>query len=121
MTNCTYVQLDHIPSSEKYDELVDALRAGKHFYSTGEVLLENCVIEDGKATATFSWTFPMAYAECVYSDGENVHSIRIPMNETKPYGRETVEFSFPKGMKWARVFATDIAWNSAFGMPVFVK
>ena len=121
MTNCTYVQLGHVPSSEKYDELVDALRAGKHFYSTGEVLLESSTIEDGKAAATFSWTFPMAYAECVYSDGENVHSIRIPMNETEPYGRETVEFTFPKGMKWARVFATDIAWNSAFGMPVFVQ
>ena len=83
--------------------------------------MENSSIEDGKATATFSWPFPMAYAECVYSDGENVSSIRIPMNDTKPYDRKTVEFEFPKGMKWARVFATDIAWNSAFGMPVFIQ
>ncbi len=58
--------------------------------------------------------YPMT--NCTY-----VQSIRIPMNETRPYGRETVEFAFPKGMKWVRVFATDIAWNSAFGMPVFLK
>lgn len=121
MTNCTYVQLDEIPSSSNWDVLVNALREGKHFYSTGEVLLENYVIEDEKAVVTISWTFPLAYAECVYSDGEKVESLRIPMNDTLPYGRKTVEFSIPKGMKWARVFATDIAWNSAFGMPIFLK
>lgn len=121
MTNCSYVQLDKIPTSDNWETLVNALREGKHFYSTGEILIEQSAIADGKATATFSWTFPMAYAECVYSDGENVNSIRIPMNDTTPYGRKTMEFEFPKGMKWARVFATDIAWNSAFGMPVFLR
>jgi len=121
LTNCSYVQLDEIPSSDNWETLVNALREGRHFYSTGEVLLEESSIEDGKAAATFSWTFPLAYAECVYSDGETVRSIRIPMTDTLPYDRRTVEFTFPKGMKWARVFATDIAWNSAFGMPVFLR
>ena len=121
LTNCTYVRLDRIPSSEDWGELVDALREGRHFYSTGEVLLEESAILDGKAEATFSWTFPLSYAECVYSDGETVQKVRVPMNHTGPYGRETVAFAFPRGMKWARVLATDIAGNSAFGMPVFLR
>ena len=121
MINCTYVELDHIPSSENWQELVDALRQGRHFYSTGEILLEKSCIENGHAAATFSWTFPLQDAELVYSDGENVTTVTIPMTDTEPYGRRTVEFSFPEGMKWARVLATDIAGNSAFGMPVFLR
>lgn len=121
MTNCSYVQLDKVPSSDNWDELVNALREGRHFYSTGEILIEESSIVDGKATATISWTFPMAYAECVYSDGENVNTVRIPLNDTTPYGRKTIEFNFPEGMKWARFYVTDIAWNSAYSQPVFLR
>ena len=42
-------------------------------------------------------------------------------NDTRPYQSERIHISFPEGMKWARVLATDIAGNSAFGMPVFLK
>lgn len=120
-TNCTYVRLDKIPGPDNWQPLVDALRAGKHFYSTGEVLLESSTIEDGRAQATFIWTFPLMNAQLVYSDGENVTTVTISTAETASFGKQTVEFTFPKGMKWARVLATDIAGNSAFGMPVFLK
>ncbi len=121
MINCTYVQLDHIPSSENWQELVDALREGRHFYSTGEILIEKSSIEDGHAEAEFSWTFPLQDAELVYSDGENVTTVTLSETDTTPYGRKTISFDFPKGMKWARVLATDIAGNSAFSMPVHLK
>ncbi len=120
-TNCTYVQLDHIPSPDNWEELIEALRAGKHFYSTGEILIESSNIGDGVANAVFSWTFPLAYAQLVYSDGENVNTVDINMDESLPYGKQDIEFNFPTGMKWARVLATDIAGNSAFGMPVFIQ
>jgi hypothetical protein len=115
------VELDKIPSYGNWESVVNALREGRHFYSTGEVLLEQCEIKDGEATATFSWTFPLMDAEIVYSDGENVTTDTIKMTDTKPYGKKIVSFAFPKGMKWARVLATDIAGNSAFGMPVFIR
>ncbi|MBQ4506713.1 MAG: hypothetical protein II971_05630 [Firmicutes bacterium] len=121
MSNCTYVQLDEIPSPEDWTPLVEALSEGRQFYSTGVVLLASSRIEDGHAEATFDWTFPMQYAEIVYSDGENVSRKEISLTDTMPYGRQTVSFDFPKGMKWARVLATDIAGNSAFGMPVFLR
>ncbi|HAE14915.1 MAG TPA: hypothetical protein DCG51_00045, partial [Erysipelotrichaceae bacterium] len=96
-------------------------RQGKHFYSTGEILIEKSTIEDGHAEAEFSWTFPLTEAELVYSDGENVNSVIVPLEDTTSYGRKTVSFDFPKGMKWARLLATDIAGNSAFSMPVHFK
>lgn len=119
--NCTYVELEKIPAYGNWEEVINALREGRHFYSTGEVLIEKSEIKDGCAEATFSWTFPLIDAEIVYSDGENVTTKTIKMSDTKPYGKKTVTFSFPKGMKWARILATDIAGNSAFGMPVFLR
>lgn len=120
-TNCTYVQLDKLPGTDNWEPLIDALRAGKHFYCTGEILLHSSAIADGGAEATFSWTFPLDYVELVYSDGENVTSVKKSMHDSFPYGKQTIRFDFPKGMKWARVAAVDIAGNSCFGMPVFLR
>ena len=119
--NCTYVQLDHVPGTEDWGELIDALRAGKHFYCTGEILLHKASYEDGAADCTFSWTYPLEYVELVYSDGETVKNIRKSMSHSVGFGQEDFHFDFPKGMKWARVAAVDIAGNSCFGMPVFLK
>ena len=121
MTNCTYVQLDELPGADNWQPLVDALRAGKHFYSTGEILLEKQDMKDGSCDATFSWTYPLAYVQLVYSDGENVKTMEISTSDSVNYGKKDFHFDFPEGMKWARVLATDIAGNSAFGMPVFLR
>ena len=48
-------------------------------------------------------------------------TVDIPQNDCVPFGKADFEFSFPKGMKWARVLAVDIAGNAAFGMPVFLR
>lgn len=119
--NCTYVQLDHVPGTEDWGELVDALRAGRHFYCTGEILLHEASYGDGTADCTFSWTYPLEYVELVYSNGETVSNIRKSMTHSVGFGQEDFHFDFPKGMKWARVAAVDIAGNSCFGMPVFLK
>lgn len=121
MTNCTYVQLDTLPTPDNWEPLVNALREGKHFYSTGEILLEQCSLTDGACQATFSWTFPLANVQLVCSDGERVQTVDLPQEDSLPYGKETFHITFPHGMKWARVLATDIAGNSAFGMPVFLR
>lgn len=121
MTNCTYVQLDQLPGPDNWESLIQALREGKHFYSTGEILLERCALSDGRCEATFSWTFPLAYVQLVYSDGATVSTIDLPQPDSLPFGKQSFSIPFPQGMKWARVLATDIAGNSAFGMPVFLQ
>lgn len=120
-TNCTYVQLDKLPGADNWQELVDALREGRHFYSTGEILIEKSEIRDGSADAVFNWTYPLDYVQIVYSDGEHVSTMEIHQNDCVNFGSKDFHFDFPKGMKWARVLAVDIAGNSAFGMPVFLQ
>lgn len=101
-TNCTYVKLDKIPEPDNWQELVDALRTGKHFYSTGEILLESSNIQDGMAEATFNWTYPLTNVQLVYSDGKNVNTIDLPQNSCKNFSAETFQIEFPKGMKWGQ-------------------
>ena len=119
--NVTYVRLDKLPSGEDWTEVIEALKAGDAFVSTGEVLIEDSRIEDGKAWLTVSWTFPMEFAEVVFSDGETVSHQEIDLAGTAPFGRTSLEFQFPEGMKWARLAAWDTAGNGAFGQPVFLQ
>ena len=73
------------------------------------------------AEATFNWTYPLTNVQLVYSDGKNVNTVDLPQNSCKNFSAETFQIEFPKGMKWARVLAIDIAGNSVFGMPIFLQ
>lgn len=119
--NVTYVKVDKLPSGEDWSAVVDALKAGEAFVSTGEILIEDSLIRNGEAQLCISWTFPMEFAEVVYSDGETVHNREIDMAGSMPYGRAKLHFQFPTGMKWARLAAWDAAGNGAFGQPVFLE
>ena len=119
--NVTYVKLDQIPSASDWTPLVEALKAGNAYVTTGEILIDHCVIGDGEASAEVSWTFPMEFAELVYSDGTRTESVRTDLTVFGPYGTRKLSFRFPKGMKWARVAAWDSAGNGAFHQPVFLS
>jgi len=118
--NVTYVKLDRIPSSSDWTPLVETLKAGQAYVATGEILLDDYQVEDGKASVAVSWSFPLDFAELVYSDGITVKNVEIDMSESVPYGRQQLEFDFPKGMKWARIAVWDVAGNGAFQQPVFI-
>jgi hypothetical protein len=120
--NMNYVKIgDKLPEAGDYSPILKALKAGEVFVSTGEVLIPSCEITNGSCTASLSWTFPMSFAEVVYSDGENVGRTIVPVSDRKPFGAETLTVSFPGGMKWARFAAWDTAGNGAFCQPVFLR
>ena len=118
--NVTYVKLDRIPSAEDWTPLIETLKAGEAYVTTGEILLEDCRIGDGNAAAVVSFTFPMEFAEVVYSDGIRVDSVRMDLSDTHPFESRRLQFTFPKGMKWARIAAWDVAGNGALHQPVFI-
>lgn len=118
--NVTYVKLEEMPDAGDWTPLVEALERGEAYVSTGEILLKDCRIADGEASVTVSWSFPMQFAEVVYSDGIHVDCVRTGLEDTEPFGERRLEFCFPKGMKWARVAAWDAAGNGAFHQPVFL-
>jgi hypothetical protein len=131
--NVNYLRLDRVPKFEEdWTPILDALRKGRFFVTTGEVLLRSFTV-GGKGsgeTATadrpevafeLEWTFPMRFAEVVSGDGKTVHRERIDLGDTGPFGRKTLSLSPDlAGRRWVRVAAWDIAGNGAFSQPVWI-
>lgn len=134
--NVNYLQLNHLPKYENgWQSILDAMRAGKFFVSTGEVLIPSFNINgkksgetlnlstSGNATLNMSldWTFPMNFIDVVSGDGKNIYRERIDLNETRAFGKKA--FSWPiklKGRKWVRAEAWDIAANGAFTQMIWL-
>ncbi|MBT1697568.1 hypothetical protein KK083_11820 [Fulvivirgaceae bacterium PWU4] len=134
--NVNYLKMDRLPEYKNgWQPVVDALRQGKFFSSTGEVLIpeftvdgrstgEELSIGGKKSTVTFSlrWTFPMNYAEIISGDGQQVYRERINLNDTQAFGEQTFRRSVDlTGRKWVRLEAWDVAANGAFTQTVWIK
>ncbi|MEO8125869.1 MAG: hypothetical protein ABI822_02195 [Bryobacteraceae bacterium] len=122
-----YVKLDRVP---KYDNgwtpVLDAMRAGDYFVSSGEVLLRSSAVEGTGAKRTFAaeaeWTFPPEFAELVWSDGNKVEREVINLTDKAPFGNSKFRIPFDAtGKKWVRFAVWDSAGNGAFTQPVHLK
>ncbi len=135
--NLIYLKLDKIPAYEQgWQPVLDAMRNGKFFVSTGEVLIPDFTI-NGKESgdvlkltgskkvniqAALKWNFPMNFAEIVSGDGDKVYRERINLSDTKAFGKQ--QFSWPidlTGRKWVRIEAWDIAANGAFTPMIWLE
>ncbi|WP_165227438.1 hypothetical protein [Aquisphaera insulae] len=135
--NVNYVRLDRVPRFEEgWAPLLDALRGGRFFVTTGEVLVPEFSISggesgstvrlaaDGRAAlhATVRGTFPLAFAEVVSGDGDAVHRQRIDLSDVPAFAMRTLEVPLSlAGRRWARLEVWDIARNGAFTQPVWIE
>jgi hypothetical protein len=135
--NVNYLQLDKIPDfKDGWKPVLDAMRQGKFFVSTGEVLLPVFTVDgkrsgetakiasSGKTKIILSadWTFPLNFAEIVSGDGKQVYRERISLNNTTAFGKKQFEFTANlKNRKWVRVELWDIAANGAFTQQVWLE
>jgi hypothetical protein len=119
-----YVKLDRVPSyKEGWGSVIEALRAGNFYGASGEVLFRNYGVsgsgKDRMYSASVEWTFPLEFAELVWSDGAKVDRKIIPATQMAPFG--THEFKIPfdgTGKKWVRFAVWDSAGNGAYTQPV---
>ena len=131
--NVNYIKLDRVPRFEDdWTPILDALRNGRFFVTTGEVLLRSFTVGGKGSGETLSasrpevkfeleWTFPMRFAEVVSGDGAKVYRERIDLGETGPFGRRTVTLAPDlAGHRWVRVAAWDVAGDGAFSEPVWL-
>jgi hypothetical protein len=118
--NVNYVRLDALPTVDDRSALVEALRRGDFFVTTGEMLIHRWVVQGHNAQAELEWTFPPEFAEIVYGDGESCGHQLLDLRDRPPFSRETLRFQVPEGMKWVRFTAWDCAVNGAFTQPVFL-
>lgn len=134
--NVNYLKLDRLPRfNEDWTSILDTLRNGRFFVTTGEVLLTDFtaagvpsgstlkLADDApnEVKLTLRWTFPLKFAEVVSGDGEKVYRERIDLSDTPPFGEKTISRLTPlKARKWVRVEAWDVAANGAFSQPVWI-
>jgi hypothetical protein len=122
-----YVKLDRVPRfQESWSPLVNALRAGDYFVTSGEVLLRNWAIEGSSSrkiyTAEAEWTFPPDFAELVWSDGTKTERQTIRLTEMSPFASHKFRIPFDAaGKKWVRFAIWDSAGNGAFTQPVHLR
>lgn len=135
--NINYLRLDRVPRFEEgWQPVLDAIRKGQFFVTTGEVLLHDFKVS-GKASGetlalstadrpeievTLEWTFPMEFAELVSGNGTQVFRQRIDLTDTESFGHKTLKLQ-PElaGRTWIRVEAWDVAGNGTFSSPVWLE
>ena len=115
MLAINYLKLDKVPAyNESWAPVVEGIRAGNFFGTTGEILFHNWGIEGSGAksvyTASIEYTFPLDFAELVWSDGTKVDRQIIRLTDTEAFGTKTFRIPFDaRGKKWVRF---DV-WDSA--------
>lgn len=133
--NVNYLKLDTLPRfADGWQPVLDALRGGRFFVTTGEVLIPSFTVggrSSGETlrpggtrttvTARVAWTFPPAFAEVVWGDGAAVHRHRIDLSAERALGETDVRTNVNlRGARWARLEVWDVAVNGAFTQPVWV-
>ena len=113
--NINYIKLDRLPSFDRWGDAVEPLARGDFFTTTGEVLLPRVDLSKSAANEIVAsvdaqWTFPLRFAEIVWSDGKTTHRETIPLAETREFGKRTFEWRAPAaGWQWARVAVCVVA------------
>jgi hypothetical protein len=118
-----YLKLDRVPlHNESWASIVDGIQAGNFFGTTGEILFHNWGI-DGSGSkaaynATVEYTFPLEFAELVWSDGTNVDRKIVTLTDTLAFGTRNFKIPFDAtGKKWVRFAVWDSAGNGAWVQP----
>ncbi len=119
----SYLKLDALPEGSDYSPIINALKGGDYFVSSGEVLIpEHDYVGTGAERtlkATVEWTFPLDFVEVVYGDGERTERTIVSATDLPPFGSHVFEIPFPGGdQSWVRFAAWDSAGNGAMTMPV---
>jgi hypothetical protein len=135
--NINYLKLKRAPKfAAGWQPVLDVLRAGQYFTTTGEILIpefsvagkeSGATIPRAKATATelraeLDWTFPLAFAEIITGGENSIHRERIDLTDTESFGTRPLRLPVDlTGKKWVRLEVWDIAANGAFTQPVWIE
>jgi len=119
----SYIKVETQPSSDNWAPLVDAMKKGNYFVTSGEVLIPSYSVTGAGAQRTISadvqWTFPLEFAEVVWGDGQKTDRQIIPLADLPAFGSHHFQIPFEAtGKKWIRFAVWDSAGNGAFVQPV---
>jgi len=135
--NVNYLKIDTIPRfQDGWQPILDTLRNGQFFVTTGEVLIPEFTVngsspgavakltkkQSAKVTLNLQWTFPLDYAALITGDGRTIKRQRLDLSDTTAFGQKTwaVEIDLT-GQRWVRLEIWDIATNGAFTQPIWLS
>jgi hypothetical protein len=135
--NVNYLQLKSLPKFEEgWQPVLDVIKQGKFFTTTGEVLLPYFIVngkgngetvpenKSGKVKIELgiNWTFPLNFAEIISGDGKQVYREKINLENTGAFGNQKFVFNTNlKNRTWVRVEVWDVAANGAFTQSVWLN
>lgn len=135
--NINYVRLDRLPRfDEGWQPILDALRRGDFFVTTGEILTRDFSVggkgggqtlalkggEPPELHVRLEWTYPLRFAEVISGDGRQVYRERIALADTMAFGERTLTLKPQlQGRRWVRFEVWDVAANGAFTQPIWIE
>ncbi|MGD1079640.1 MAG: hypothetical protein ABR881_15060 [Candidatus Sulfotelmatobacter sp.] len=119
----SYVKVDRLPTVDNWAPVIDSMRRGNFFVTSGEVLIPAYAVqgtgERRTITADLEWTFPLEFVEVVWGDGQHTDRQIISATDLPAFGRHHFEIPFnAAGKKWVRFAAWDSAGNGALVQPI---
>lgn len=116
--NVNYLQLPAFPSKTNWSSVVDCIRNGQFFTTTGELLIHSWSAATTGVTATVEWYFPPAFAEITWGDTNGVHRLKQTLKAGTEF--QTNQIVIPADLSqanWVRFEVWDVARNGAFTQP----
>jgi hypothetical protein len=126
MSPVNYLKIDRLPTVDDMSPIINAMKAGNYFVTSGEVLISNYELtgtgDQRTITADLEWTFPLNFVEVVWGDGEKTDRQIISTTDLPAFGKKHFEIPFnAAGKKWVRFAAWDIATNGALVQPIALR
>jgi len=134
--NVNYLQMDHLPNfKDGWKPILDVMKQGKFFVSTGEIMLPRFTVNGKGAGETLklpnngkviislaiNCTFPLTFVEIISGDGKQVYRKRIDMTSSKAFEQKQLKIPINlKNRTWVRVEVWDAAVNGAFTQQVWL-
>ena len=122
-----YIKLDRVPSfNESWSPIVEGIRAGNFYGTTGEVLFHNWGVEAKarKASTRPASNTPSRSNSRSWSGAMAQRSSRktISLTDTTPFGTKSFKIPFDAtGKKWIRFSVWDSAGDGAYVQPIQLK
>jgi len=118
-----YVKLDRLPTVDDMSSIINAMKRGDYFVTSGEVLISNYAVEGSGNQRTINvdveWTYPLNFVEVVWGDGRKTDRQIISTTDLPAFGKKRFQIPFDAtGKKWVRFAAWDVATNGAFVQPI---
>ena len=118
-----YIKVDPLPSIADMSPIVNAVKRGDYFVTSGEVLIPSYTVKGSGGQRTIAaeveWTFPLEFVEIVWGDGVKTERRIIPATNLPPFGKHVFEIPFDAAnKKWVRFAAWDSAGNGALVQPI---